>query len=127
MESADPRARWEAVEEWRTAADVDRTTAATCLAVPSLWPSVAFHSQQALEKLLKGFLTLAGKRGGKTHSLERLGAAAAASFPEIAGLVAAAKDWSKPLPEEAEFRRALAVIDELAERLRAANREPPAA
>jgi hypothetical protein len=31
------------------------------------------------------------------------------------------------LPEEAEFRRALAVIDELAERLRAANREPPAA
>jgi hypothetical protein len=93
-----------------------------------------------LEKLLKGFLTLAGKRGGKTHSLERLGAAAAASFPEIAGLAAAAKDWSswavdfrypppkgraKPLPEQAEFRRALAVIDELAERLRAANPEPP--
>ena len=140
MKSADPRARWDAVEEWRTAADVDRNTAATCLAVPSLRPSVAFHCQQALEKLLKGFLTLAGKRAGKTHSLARLGAAAAASFPEIAGLVAAAKDWSnwavdfrypsptgsaKPLPEEAEFRRALAVIDELAERLRAANPEPP--
>ena len=140
MESADPRARPEAVEEWRTAADVDRNTAATCLAVPSLWPSVAFHCQQALEKLLKGFLTLAGKRAGKTHSLARLGAAAAASFPEIAGLVAAAKDWSnwavdfrypsptgsaKPLPEEAEFRRALAVIDALATRLRSANPEPP--
>ncbi len=101
---------------------------------------VAFHCQQAVEKLLKGFLTLAGKRGGKTHSLTRLDAVAAASFPELADLVAAAQGWSdwafdfrypaergrrKPLPDEDELRRALAVIDALATRLRAANPDPP--
>jgi HEPN domain-containing protein len=139
MKSVDPRARWEAVEDWLAVADVDRNTAAACLDVPSLHPSVAFHCQQALEKLLKGFLTLAGKRSRKTHSLEQLGSLAQASFPEIAELVAPAKDWSrwavdyrypaprhraKPLPEEDELRRALTVIDALAARLRAANPEP---
>jgi HEPN domain-containing protein len=107
---------------------------------PALAGVVAFHCQQAVEKLLKGFLTLAGKRGGKTHSLARLGTAAAASFPEITDLVAAAKAWSnwafefrypgerggrKPPPDEDELRRALDVIDALAAHLRAANPEPP--
>ncbi len=98
----------------------------------------AFHCQQAVEKLLKGFLTLAGKRGGKTHSLEQLGALAQASFPDIAPLVAAANGWSKwawvyrypeedipPQPDDAEIHAALDVIDRLAARLRAANTEPP--
>ena len=140
MKSADPRARWEAVQEWLEVADVDRNTATACLAVASLHPSVAFHCQQALEKLLKGFLTLAGKRSRKTHSLKELGAIAEASFPEIADLVAPAKDWSgwavdyhypsprrrrRTLPGEDELRRALAVIDALAAELRAANPEPP--
>ena len=88
---------------------------------------------------MKGFLVLAGKRSRKTHSLAQLGAAAGASFPDIAELVTVAKDWSgwavdyryasmrrraKPSPDEGELRRALAVIDELAARLRAANPEP---
>lgn len=129
-----------AVQEWLEVADVDRNTATACLAVASLHPSVAFHCQQALEKLLKGFLTLAGKRSRKTHSLKELGAIAEASFPEIADLVAPAKDWSgwavdyhypsprrrrRTLPGEDELRRALAVIDALAAELRAANPEPP--
>lgn len=140
MKSADPRARWEAAEDWLDVAQEDRRVAAVCLAMdPPMRGAAAFHCQQALEKLLKGFLTLAGKRSGKTHSLEQLGVMAQARYPEIADFAAAAKDWSgcavdyrypsprsraKPLPEEAELRRALAVIDALAARLRAANPEP---
>jgi HEPN domain-containing protein len=141
MKSADPRARWEAVEEWLELADADRNAVETCISAgPSLRGIAAFHCQQAVEKLLKGFLTLAAKRSRKTHSLAELGAAAEASFPEIAVLVAAAKGWSswafefrypprrgraKPLPDEDELRRALGVIDALAAHLRAANPEPP--
>jgi uncharacterized protein len=141
MKSPDPRARWEAVEDWLDVAAADRRAAAALMSSgPAVIGIAAFHCQQAVEKLLKGFLTLAGKRSGKTHSLERLGAAAQARFPEIADLVAAAKNWSgravdfrypstkgraKPLPEDDELNRALAVIDALAERLRAVNPEPP--
>jgi len=138
MRAPDTRARWEVVNRWLEIADIDRNAAQALLAIPSLRPSAPFHCQQALEKLLKGFLTLAGKRGGKTHALDRLGAAAAKSFPEIEELVAAAKNWSdwafiyrypsdkaSPVPDEDELRRALAVIDALAVRLRAANPEPP--
>ena len=82
---------------------------------------------------------LAAKRSRKTHLLVQLGKAAQESFPEISDLVDAAKDWSrwavdfryptskgriKPAPDEDALRRALAVIDELASRLRAANPEP---
>jgi HEPN domain-containing protein len=105
---------------------------------PPVRGAAAFHCQQAVEKLLKGFLVLAGKRSRKTHSLAELGAAAQESFPEISDLVAAAKDWSrwaidfrypkrrgriKPAPDEDALRRALFGIDELATRLRAANPE----
>src|SRR5437870_7152039 len=89
MKAPDPRARWEAVNRWLEVAEVDRNATQALLAVPSLRPSAPFHCQQALEKLLKVFLTLAGKRGGKTHALDRLGAAAAKSFREIEELVAA--------------------------------------
>jgi HEPN domain-containing protein len=139
MKAPDPRARWQAVERWLRVAERDRKMALACMTSdPPLHDGAAFHCQQAVEKLLKGFLTLAGKRGGKTHSLEQLGALAQQSFPDIAGLVAAAHDWSKwatvyrypeedapPEPDEAELRAALAVIDALAVRLRAANPEPP--
>ena len=138
MQAPDPRARWEAVIRWLEVAEADRNAAQALLAVPSLRPSAPFHCQQALEKLLKGFLTLAGKRAGKTHALDRLGAVAAKSFPEIEALVAVAKNWSDwafiyrypsdkapPVPDEDELRRALEVIDALTARLRAANPEPP--
>jgi HEPN domain-containing protein len=135
MKAADPRARWEAVERWLAKADRDRKAAAVCLASgPTLYGVAAFHCQQAVEKLLKGFLVLAGKRSRKTHSLTQLGALAQPSFPEIAGLVAAAANWSSwafdfrypsdnppPEPDDDELRRALAVIDALAARLRAAR------
>jgi hypothetical protein len=79
------------------------------------------------------------KRGGKTHSLGRLGTAAVASFPELAELVVAIDDWSAwaaafrypdedapPEPDEATIRAALGIIELLAARLRAANPEPSA-
>jgi len=141
MKTPDLRARWQAVDDWLAVANEDRRVAALCLtADPPLRGVAAFHCQQAVEKLLKGFLTLAGKRGGKTHTLAQLGAGATASFPEIAEFVAAARDWSdwavdfrypsrrrrpKPVPQEDELRRALVVIDTLAAQLRAANPEPP--
>jgi len=98
---------------------------------PPLRSIAAFHCQQAVEKLLKGFLTLAAKRSRKTHSLSQLGAAAQASFPELADLVAAIENWSSwvavfrypgdPVtePDDAELRRALNVIDRLTTSLRA--------
>src|ERR1700730_8841161 len=96
MKSPDPQARWEAVDDWLAFAEMDRRGAEVLLmADPPALGLAAFHCQQAVEKLLKVFLTLTGKRGRKTHSLAQLGAAAAASFPKIAELVAAAKDWSK--------------------------------
>ena len=141
VKTPDPRVRWQAVDDWLAAANEGRRVTALCLAAdPPLRGVAAFHCQQAVEKLLEGFLTLAGKRGGKTHSLAQLGAGATASFPEIAEFVAAACDWShwavdfrypsrrrrpKPVPQEDELRRALAVIDALVAQLRAANPEPP--
>jgi HEPN domain-containing protein len=137
MRPVDPRVRWEAVERWLAVAELDRNTAATCIATGgALYGSAAFHCQQAIEKLLKGFLVLAGKRFRKTHSLAQLGAAAQQSFPDLEDLVKAARNWSdwafeyrypsasgpaKPLPEEDELGRALTTIDILAARLRAAQ------
>jgi HEPN domain-containing protein len=138
MRTPDPNARWAAVERWLAVAERDRRTALACLAdEPPLRESAAFHCQQAVEKLLKGFLVLAPKRSRKTHSLAELGAMAEASFPDIAEFVAAAKGWSNwavvyrypgedgadvpPEPDEDELRRALAVLDALAARLRAAR------
>ena len=137
MRPVDPRVRWEAVERWLAVAELDRNTAATCIATGgALYGSAAFHCQQAIEKLLKGFLVLAGKRFRKTHSLAQLGAAAQQSFPDLEDLVKAARNWSdwvfeyrypsasgpaKPLPEEDELRRALTTVDILAARLRAAR------
>jgi uncharacterized protein len=133
MRASDPDARWRVVERWLRVAERDRRSVLACLAAdPPLYDSAAFHCQQAVEKLLKGFLTLAGKRGGKTHSLEQLGAMAQASFPDIAEFVAAARGWSSwawvyrypeedvpPEPDESEIHAALAVIDRLAARLQA--------
>ena len=139
MKTPDPHARWNAVERWLRVAERDRKMVLACMAQdPPLLDGAAFHCQQAIEKLLKGFLTLAGKRGGKAHALDRLGATAARSFPEIEELVAAAANWTDwavvyrypsdeapPMPDETELHKALDIIDELAVRLRAANPEPP--
>jgi uncharacterized protein len=137
MKTPNPNARWAAVERWLGVAERDRQAVTLLLSSDAeLRGIAAFHCQQAVEKLLKGFLVLARKRSRKTHSLADLGAMAQASFPDIAELVAAAEGWSRwavvyrdpgeqgdapPEPDEEELRRALAVIDALAARLRAAR------
>jgi predicted nucleotidyltransferase/HEPN domain-containing protein len=137
VKATDRHARWEVVERWLAIAELDRQTVTACMAAdPPLRASAAFHCQQAVEKLLKGFLVLAAKRFRKTHSLAQLGAAVQASFPELAGLVTAVEEWTVwavayryPLeegpddakPDDEELRRALATIDTLASLLRAAK------
>jgi len=149
MKASNPRARWAVVERWLAVAEIDRQTVAACMtADPPLRASAAFHCQQAVEKLLKGFLVLAAKRFRKTHSLAQLGAAAQPPdgrpygpfrwFPDIAELVAAAENWTAwavayrhPLaegrdetePHDDEPQRALATIDALAARLRAVRHQ----
>jgi HEPN domain-containing protein/predicted nucleotidyltransferase len=135
IKAVDPRARREAVERWLKKAEDDRRVAVGCMAmVPPVPGSAAFHCQQAVEKLLKGFLVLAGRRSRKTHSLSELGTLAQPNFPEIVDLVAAAGNWRRwafdyrypsedppAEPDDDELRRALAVIDALAAQLRAAR------
>jgi HEPN domain-containing protein len=132
MKTPDPKARWQAVERWLAVADADRKAVALCTAAePPLRSIAAFHCQQAVGKLFKGFLTLAGKRSRKTHSLSQLGVLAQESFPDLGEFVAAVEKWSswvaefrypggtEPEPDDAELRRALDVIDRLATSLRA--------
>jgi HEPN domain-containing protein len=42
-------------------------------AKPALWGDAAFHAQQAVEKVVKGFLTWHGQPFRKTHNLVELG------------------------------------------------------
>ena len=107
---------------------------------PPLGEIAAFHCQQAAEKLLKGFHVLAGKRFRKTHSLEDLGAAAQASFPDIADLVTAVRAWTSwvgvfrypssdgaaaPEPDQDALHQAVEIFDELAARLRSKRPSAP--
>lgn len=141
MTEADPTERRAEVEAWLSVALEDRRAITACLAVdPPLRTIAAFHCQQALEKLLKGFLVLSATRFTKTHSLSRLGHAAAAVYPELAEIVGSIDDWTmwvtayrypsaqgiaEPEPDDGELAQALIAIDDLARRLRANNADEP--
>src|SRR5437870_12624206 len=84
MRGDDPRGRWAEVERWLTVAEDDRMAVNACMmAAAPLRTIAAFHCQQAIEKLLKGFLVLATTRFRKTHSLAQLGAAPRRSLPRL--------------------------------------------
>ena len=52
----------------------DQRAARICLAADPPLPGVAaYHCQQAIEKLLKGFLVRSNTDFGKTHDLDELG------------------------------------------------------
>jgi len=123
----------EVVEEWIASADADRGAVAACLASnPPLVTVAAFHCQQAAEKLLKGFMVLAGQRFRKVHDLVALGKLVRSRYPaasEVVRSVEPLTNWSiayrypgmesPPPPSIAELNAALETIDRLAAALRA--------
>lgn len=125
----------EVVEEWIASAETDRKAVAVCLASnPPLVTVAAFHGQQAAEKLLKGFLVLAGQRFRKIHDLAELGKLVLSRYPAVSEVVRAVEPWtnwsiayrypgqeSPPPPSVAELTAAVATIDRLAAALRALN------
>ena len=65
----------ENIKQWMQKADNDLKTAKHELALPddeTVTEAVCFHSQQAVEKLLKAFLIFKNEEFGRTHNLELL-------------------------------------------------------
>ena len=129
----DEAAVWEVVEEWIASADADRRAIVACLASdPPIVTVVAFHCQQAAEKLLKGFLVLAGQRFRKRHDMEELGEHVGRHFPAMNDLVRSVESWTtwniayrypgeesgQPPPSSARLVEALRVIERLSAALR---------
>jgi HEPN domain-containing protein len=70
----DDQARLDETRSWLSKASQDLRAAAHDLqALPPLLEDALFHSQQAVEKALKGFLIWHEEPFRKTHSLEELG------------------------------------------------------
>jgi hypothetical protein len=92
MKTPDRHARWNAVERWLRVAEPDRKMALARMAQdPPLLDGAAFHCQQAIEKLLKGFLTLAGNgaaRRMRSTDWER----------RLRGVSLKSRSWWPPLP-----------------------------
>lgn len=101
-------------------------------AVPSLTSDIVFHSQQAAEKAMEGFLTWHGRIYRKTHNLIEIGEACAVIDPTLEPLLRRAAElteyaWrfrypgnpEEPSEEEAKEALALAreVFDSLLHRL----------
>jgi len=139
MSGPDSDAVWREVEQWIAHAQADRRAAVVCLAAdPPLPDVVAFHCQQAAEKLLKGFLVHAGKVVRKTHDLTELGEAVAAAYPAVTELICAVEAWtiwniayrypaedvSDAPPSVEELNSALEVIGRLADALNALGGKP---
>ncbi|MGD0431657.1 MAG: HEPN domain-containing protein [Acetobacteraceae bacterium] len=139
MSGPDPSELWEKVLEWLHVAGSDQRAARICLAaVPPLPGVAAYHCQQAIEKLLKGFLVRSNTDFGKTHDLDELGQSVLAIYPVAAPFVTPARDWTAwsvvyrypgetvPIPEPSieELTRALDLIANLANMLRSLG--PPA-
>lgn len=129
----DEAAVWEVVEEWIASADADRRASVACLASdPPIVTVVAFHCRQAAEKLLKGFLVLAGQRFRKSHDMEELGEHVRRHFPATNDLVRSVESWTtwnvayrypgeealQPPPSPGQLKEALRVIERLSAALR---------
>lgn len=115
------------VREWlERAADDLREAEHDLTAAPPLLRGAVFHSQQAVEKALKGFLAAHERPLPRTHDLDELGIAVVALDATLAAVVDGAKDltpyaWrfrypGAPLaPAEDETREALALAREVYE------------
>ena len=84
MKPASPRTRWEAVERWLAVAERDRRAVVLFLEADTpMREMAAFHCQQAIEKLLKGFLVLAAKRSRRLIRWRSLGRRRRQAFPTL--------------------------------------------
>jgi HEPN domain-containing protein len=83
------------VREWVEWADEDVRAAAVDLkADPPLLRDAAFHCQQAVEKVLKAFLTARETPFRKTHDIDELARPCEAADPTLAPLLDKARDLS---------------------------------
>ena len=64
-------------------------------AVPPLTSDIVFHTQQAAEKAMKGFLTWHGQVYRKTHNLVEIGEACAAIDPTLEPLLRRAAELTE--------------------------------
>ena len=103
-------------------------------AVPPLTSDIVFHTQQAAEKAMKGFLTWHGRVYRKTHNLVEIGEACAAIDPTLEPLLRRAAELTEYAwrfrypgnpeePTEEEAREALALAREVFDSL--LHRLPP--
>lgn len=77
------------VRSWFVKANEDfRSARAGLDAVPPITGDAAFHSQQAVEKAMKGFLTWHDRPFRKIHNLVELGQACAATEPALGPILA---------------------------------------
>jgi HEPN domain-containing protein len=119
---------------WLAIAREDVRVARACLALdPPARGMAAYHCQQAAEKLVKGLLAAAGVAFRRTHDLDELADLAAQHHSGARDLLNAVRpltvwgvayryptmeDIPEPLPDDAEVRQAIAIVTDLAERLR---------
>jgi HEPN domain-containing protein len=68
-----------AARRWLGAADTDLRVVRLCLGEDPVPEAAAYHCQQALEKIAKGHLVLAGVPFRRTHSIDELAAQVAAT------------------------------------------------
>ncbi|HEY9870345.1 MAG TPA: HEPN domain-containing protein [Candidatus Obscuribacterales bacterium] len=71
-EGSQPKTQADLAKEWFTKADSDLETVKTMLAYGTRFDTACFHAQQAIEKYLKGFLSLHGFSWKRTHNLDVL-------------------------------------------------------
>ncbi len=141
MSEPDPADLRSSALGWLRVARADIQVARACLDIAPPQPgTAAYHCQQAAEKLLKGFLVLAGIDFRKTHDLDELGASVLAAFPALAPLVTPVRAWTNwgvdyrypdapdppPEPSDQELTAALAHLPRLADALEAQATPPEA-
>jgi HEPN domain-containing protein len=130
-DSADVR---NSVLGWLRVARSDMQVARACLDMrPPQQAVAAYHCQQAAEKVLKGFLVLAGIDFRRTHDLDPLGRSVVAAFPAEEPLVRPLRAWtdwgvayryldapvSAPEPTAHDLTEALQQVARLADALEA--------
>jgi HEPN domain-containing protein len=87
--------RWDRVKGWIEHASEDVRIARGCLGLdPPALGGAAYHCQQAVEKVLKGFLVLAGIDFRRTHDLTALGKLVLSHFPSLQSILRIDSRWT---------------------------------